>query len=173
MFKIIIAIVALTIVGIVVLLAVDPNQATPLEPLTEVSLASVTIEGEVMRQGSYPYKENYTLGNLINDAGGITTNADELAFFYDLALSKGTTYYIAPKYDVNDVCGDAPIVKVNVNADSATDLATINGISSSIASAIVSYRASNRIDSLEELIEVKGIGSATYNKVRNYVILHV
>ena len=50
---------------------------------------------------------------------------------------------------------------------------TVNGITTSIASSIVSYRTENGIfDTLEELMDVYGIGNATYHKIRGYVILH-
>ena len=50
---------------------------------------------------------------------------------------------------------------------------TINGISASVASSIVSYRQNDGFfETLEELLNVYGIGNATYRKVRDYVILH-
>ena len=145
----------------------DPNYLQNGEYLT------ITIEGEVSRPGTYALDLGSTMGDLIEKAGGVSDNADPLAYFLDAEISEGMTYYIAPKYDVNDICATEPIEKVNVNADSATELQTCEGISSSVASSIVSYRASgNRIDTLEELLDVYGIGNATYNKIRNYVVLH-
>ena len=62
---------------------------------------------------------------------------------------------------------------MNINSDSSETLATINGITSTIANSIVTYREENGLFStIEELQEVYGIGPATYKKVRGYVILH-
>ena len=109
----------------------------------------------------------------INAAAGVNSNADALAYFPEATLKSGTTYYIAGKYDDTDVCSKNEISKVNVNEDDATTLMTVNGITTSIASSIVSYRTENGIfDTLEELMEVYGIGNATYHKIRNYVVLH-
>ncbi len=63
--------------------------------------------------------------------------------------------------------------KVNVNSDDATTLATVSGITTTIANSIVSYRSENgEFSTLEQLLEVYGIGNATYRKIRGYVILH-
>ena len=111
--------------------------------------------------------------DLIEAAGGISRNADELAFYENATLKAGSTYYIASKYDETDICSKTEIAKVNINEDDATTLMTVNGMTTSIASSIVSYRTENGIfDTVEELMEVYGIGNATYRKLRNYVILH-
>ena len=113
------------------------------------------------------------MADLINAGGGTTSNADSLAYYEDATLKNGNTYYIASKFDNTDVCNNSEIAKVNINVDDADKLMTINGITSSIASSIVSYRTSNgSFKTLEQLTEVYGIGNATYRKIRNFVILH-
>jgi competence protein ComEA len=70
------------------------------------------------------------------------------------------------------VCNNTPIVKVNINEDSSEEMIVINGISSTISNSIVTYRQENgSFQTLEELMEVYGIGNATYRKIRNYVTL--
>ena len=114
------------------------------------------------------------MGDLIAAAGGTTTNADDLSFFDEAPLKSGSTYYIAGKYDEADICSKTEISKVNINEDDASTLMSVNGITTSIANSIVSYRSENGIfDTIEELMDVYGIGNATYRKIRNYVILHV
>ena len=62
---------------------------------------------------------------------------------------------------------------MNINQDDAQTLMSVNGITTSIASSIVSYRSENGIfNTVEDLLNVYGIGNATYHKIRNYVILH-
>ena len=111
--------------------------------------------------------------DLISAAGGTSANADDLAYFDEAPLKSGSSYYIACKYDETDICSKNEITKVNINEDDAATLMTVNGITTSIASSIVSYRTENGIfDTVEELMEVYGIGNATYHKIRNYVVLH-
>ena len=113
------------------------------------------------------------MGDLIEAAGGTTANADDLAYFSTVSLKAGSSYYIASKFDETDICSKSEISKVNINEDNAETLMSVNGITTSIASSIISYRTENGIfNTIEDLLNVYGIGNATYHKVRNYVILH-
>ena len=176
MYKIIIGVVIAAAVVIIGFMIIDPKVNTNKTGTTTTEVASgdaYTIEGEVNKPGTYLLTDTVTMKDLIQAAGGETTNADELAFFEDAVLKSGNTYYIASKFDNTDICNDSEIKKVNINADDAETLQTVNGVTSSIASSIVSYRTSNGVfKTLEQLTEVYGICNATYRKIRNYVILH-
>ena len=178
MYKIIIGVVIAAAVMIIGFMIIDPNvhtnqnnQTTYVTGNTDAS--AYTIEGEVNKPGTYMLSENITMADLIRAGGGTTSNADDLAFFEDVTLKSGNTYYIASKFDNTDICNNQEIAKVNINADDADKLTSVNGITSSIASSIVSYRSSNGVfKTIEQLMEVYGIGNATYRKIRNYVVLH-
>ena len=182
MYKIIIGVVIATAVVIIGFLVIDQvfnnqnattNNSTQTVTSSGKSGSTYTIEGEVNKPGSYSISDTVTMADLIQASGGITSNADELAYFSEATLTAGNTYYIASKYDNTDVCNNQPITKVNINADDADTLTSINGITSSIATSIVSYRTSNGVyNTVEQLMEVYGIGNATYRKIRNFVILH-
>lgn len=179
MYKIIIGVVIATAVIIVGFLLIDSKFNNKSANNTTAAQSSgkdanaYTIEGEVNKPGTYSLSGEITMSDLIQASGGTTSNADTLAYFEDASLKAGTTYYIASKFDNNDVCNSSAITKVNINADAADSLTSVNGITSSIASSIVSYRTSNGVfKTVEQLMEVYGIGNATYRKVRNYVILH-
>jgi competence protein ComEA len=62
----------------------------------------------------------------------------------------------------------APVAKVNLNSADAQTLAReLNGIGEAKARAIVEYReAKGSFSTVDELLEVKGIGSATLEKNR-------
>jgi competence protein ComEA len=173
MIKLIIGAIVAVFVVIGGFMMMDPNiQGT--QESTEVQEKNLyTIEGEVAKPGTYSLDENITMLDLITAAGGITSNADELAYFENATLSVGNSYYIASKYDASDVCNNQEIVKVNINSDTVEEMKTINGITNTIAESIVSYRTEKGIIStLEELLDVYGIGNATYKKIRNFITLH-
>ena len=180
MFKILIGVVIAAFVVIVGFLIIDPDlqQTTNGTTVTEVvdgqqSGSKYTIEGEVNKAGTYVLADNITMADLIEAAGGTNKNADELAYFGTAPLTSGSIYYIAGKYDDTDICSKTEVTKVNINEDDVSTLMSVNGITTSIASSIVSYRTENGIfDTIEELMQVYGIGNATYHKIRNYVILH-
>ncbi len=180
MAKIVIGVLVATVVVIVGFMVLDPkinltNTSLVSETIDGKGLGGYTyvIEGEVNKPGSYSLTENITMADLISAAGGVTSNADDLAWFDDATLKAGSTYYIASKYNASDICSSEPITKVNINTDTADTLVTINGITSSIASSIVSYRTgTGQFQTIEQLTEVYGVGNATYRKIRNFVTLH-
>ena len=180
MLKILIGVTIVAFIVIIGFLVIDPdlNPTTSVNSnnITEVSTqngSKYTIEGEVYKAGTYVLSDGITMHDLLEAAGGTTANADDLAFIENAKLKAGTTYYIASKFDENDICSKSEISKVNVNEDDAQTLMSVNGITTSIASSIVSYRSENGIyNTIEDLLNVYGIGNATYHKIRNYVILH-
>lgn len=178
MVKILIGVVVAAFIVIIGFLVIDPdlnqvNNNTSISEVVDASGSKYTIEGEVNKAGTYVLSDSIKMSDLISAAGGIKNTADERAYFEDATLKSGSTYYIAGKYDETDICSKSEIAKVNINADDATTLMTVNGITTSIANSIVSYRTENGIfDTIEELLDVYGIGNATYHKIRSYVILH-
>ena len=179
MVKVLIGVVVAAFIVVIGFLIIDPdlNQVTDNGAVTEVidtnSGNKYTIEGEVNKAGTYVLSDSATMADLIAAAGGTNSNADDLAYFENATLKSGSTYYIAGKYDATDICSKSEVTKVNINEDDATTLMSVNGITTSIASSIVSYRSENGIfNTIEQVMEVYGIGNATYHKIRNYVILH-
>ena len=179
MAKVLIGVVVAAFVVIIGFLLIDPdlNQVTDNGAVTEVIDSKTgnkyTVEGEVNKPGTYVLSDSATMADLIAAAGGVNSTADELAYFETATLKSGSTYYIAGKYDTTDICSKNEVSKVNINEDDATTLMSVNGITTSIASSIVSYRTENGIfNTIEQVMEVYGIGNATYHKIRNYVILH-
>lgn len=65
------------------------------------------------------------------------------------------------------------IVKVNINqADAQTIAATLKGIGLKKAERIVAYRKANKkIQSVDELLAIKGIGEKTLAKIRHQITL--
>lgn len=178
MIKLIIGAVIAAFVVIVGFLIIDPDVKINAAESAEVADDTTTsgkysIEGEINKAGTYSFNSTPTLDDLITAAGGLTSNADERAFYTTYELTAGKTYFIASCYESSDLCGTNEIDKVNINKDDADTLSEVNGISKTVAASIVSYRDENGdFSCLEDLLEVYGIGNATYRKVRNYVILH-
>lgn len=178
MVKIFIGVIIAAFVVIVGFMIIDPDLSTNVagsatELVDSENNAKYSIEGEVYKAGTFTLKDGATMGDLIEAAGGLTAVADERCFFDTVLLTSGTTYYISSRYDATDVCNASEVTKVNINNDDASKLSQINGITTSIANSIVSWRTENsQFTTLEDLLDVYGIGTATYRKIRNYVILH-
>ncbi len=62
--------------------------------------------------------------------------------------------------------------KININTASSEELQTLNGIGETKAAAIIQYRTENGgFNSIEEICRVKGIGDATFNKIRDKITI--
>lgn len=62
--------------------------------------------------------------------------------------------------------------KININTASSEELQTLNGIGETKAAAIIQYRTENGgFNSIEEICRVKGIGDATFNKIRDRITI--
>ena len=177
MAKVFIAVLVAAVAVLIIFQVIDPNVSN-VAGITQTSQVigdgnsiSVTISGEITRNGTYIMEANTTLGELITVAGGVTSNADELAYDTSYLLQDSYSFYIAPKYNNTDVCSLEPIVKVNINKDNEEELQQVNGIGSTIAKAIVDYRSKATYGRIEDLKNVAGIGNATFEKIKNYVRL--
>ena len=186
MVKTLIGVVVVAIAVIVVFMFIDPsinvtntaNQTSVIHDnnsslVLEDGYFTATVEGDVSKPGSYVFSEGSTMGDLIEAAGGVTEYADEKAYFLDAEIKSGQTYFIASKYDTSNVCTLTDLAKVNVNSDSADTLVASKYFTSTVANSIISHRTEKgEFKTLEDLLDVYGIGNATYKKVRNYVTLH-
>lgn len=177
MGKLIIIGALVTLLFMIVFKSIDPNISNGSNN-TQVSYVTkdyitCTISGEVNRPGSYVLNNDATLLDLISNAGGLTSNADELAFSSSIFLEDGKTYYIAKKAITPDTCVIEKIDKINVNTASKEELMKINGIGASTAQAIIDYRNENGdFTCLEDLLKVSGIGNSTFEKIKDYVTLY-
>ena len=60
--------------------------------------------------------------------------------------------------------------KININTAGQEKLETLNGIGSSKAQAIINYRKINgNFKAIEEIMQVKGIGQATFDKIKDEI----
>ena len=69
---------------------------------------------------------------------------------------------------INSSAADGP--KVNINTASVSELTTLPGIGEVKAKAIIEYRVANGgFKSIEEIMEVKGIGEKTFIKIKDMI----
>lgn len=175
MFKIIIIGVLITFLAVFAFTVIDPN-ITPSQQMTTSQTSegffSITVTGQIQKPGTYILEEGATFDQLLIAAGGPSANADANAYIETTRLKKGHSYYIAPLYSEDDICGDTLLKKVNVNEDNKEQLMAVNGFGSAIVTAIINYRdQKGSFTYIEELKEVSGIGNSTFEKVKNYIVL--
>lgn len=172
----------LIIVSIVVLFGclfafqqIDPNISISnpqVQSSEQTNKVSVTIEGEIKIPGIYKMDITETLFDLVEKAGGLTDLADINAISLTLSLDSRNYFYI-PKISQEVECVPQPaFVKININSATSEEIATINYVSISLAEKIVNYRNEHGpFMALEDIMNVSGIGQATYEKIRDYITL--
>lgn len=177
MLKLMIGVVIATVIVIFAFTVINHNMNTNRQGNTSVyvvddNFLSITVTGQVTKPGTYVVRKDETVGDLIMAAGGPTSNADARAYIEETLLVAGVNYYIAPINDLDDYCGEIPLKKVNINFDPKDKLMEINGIGDTLASAIIQYRGEHGdFTYLEEVMKVKGIAKATFEKIKNHIIL--
>ena len=92
---------------------------------------------------------------------------DEVAFLYE--VPEETAELRVPELaEPQEPAGS----RIDLNAATLDELCTLKGIGSVKAQAILDYRDSyGGFVCLEELMEVKGIGESTYNKIKDYLYI--
>lgn len=87
---------------------------------------------------------------------------------------------VCPKIE-NNTCIENPITNIEINSESSgkvslnsaslEELMTLNGIGESKAKLIIEYRNKTPFKSIEEITNIKGIGQATYEKIKDQLSL--
>ncbi|MBW3503944.1 MULTISPECIES: helix-hairpin-helix domain-containing protein [unclassified Pseudomonas] len=99
------------------------------------------------------------------------------SIFLALMVGFSSVIHAAPSVEATEpvvaaqVASDAQVVTINLNtADEATLQRELSGVGAVKAKAIVAYREANGdFTSADELLEVKGIGKAIFEKNRDKV----
>lgn len=150
------------------------NPTTINEPIEAIKYIYVDIKGEVMNPGVYKVEDNTRLFQLISLAGGITGEADSLAFNLSLRLRDEQVVYIPSTEEeypmITEVIENGIDGLININTASLEQLDTLPGIGPATAQNIIDYREENGdFLSIDDLVEVPGIGEATMNEIREFI----
>lgn len=125
-----------------------------LPPDQVISQGEIYVGGEVNNPGYYPLEERDTVNNIIQAAGGISPRAD----------TRRLELYIP------SVTGVEPPQKININQAEAWLLEALPGIGKTRAKAIINYRQQyGPFRHTSELINVEGIGTTIYEKIKPLV----
>jgi len=143
----------------------------------------VHIEGEVKHPGIYSLQQNARLEDLILSAGGLTDTADNTRVNLALAIRDGDYIFIPNiEEEIPNIARNAPInltedqenfytYPLNINEVDQLALESLPGIGPAKAADIIAYRQMlGSFTSLEDLLDVSGIGPATLESLRDYLI---
>lgn len=154
------------------------------EPSEEYKII-VHITGEVKNEGVIKINEGGRISDAIEEAGGLTNNADIERVNLAYELEDGQKIYIPNKNDkekenyITDGVEDIVLPEedlgkgdglININKADAEELQELNGIGETLAESIIAYRENNgKFKSIEDIKNVSGIGESKYEKIKDYI----
>ena len=115
---------------------------------------TIYIDGEVNLPGYYPFTYEDTIETLIQSAGGISANfsPDEVFLRLDVPILEQQTQ------------------KIDINRAEKWLLEALPGIGEILAQRIIDYRADNgKFSNTPELLRIDGIGTAVYERIKEYI----
>lgn len=127
------------------------------------STYEVEIKGAVAEPGIYEVTRSATIADVI-DMAGLLEDGDTSSINLTQSLYPGQVIVIASKEETSSL--------ISINSASLEELDTLPGIGPAIAQRIIDYRDDNNgFKSLEELMEVSGIGEKTYAQLEDLITL--
>ena len=154
---------------------------TSVEIKDEVNNFYVDVKGEVKNPGVYFVSEGMLVIDAINLAGGLTKKACTDDINLSMKLTNEMVIYVNNKNsfttttkvtELNDVkIKEEKQEKytnnglVNINTASKEELMTLNGIGESKANSIIEYRKTNKFNTIEDIMNVSGIGEKFFEQI--------
>lgn len=152
----------------------SPSGASgPASP--EPTILIVDVAGWVRRPGVYEFHEGDRVIDAVEAAGGARRGASLESLNLAMPLVDGTQVLV-PRAAEGGALGPGPpggsaaTGQVNINTATAAELEALPGVGEVIAQRIVDYRTANGpFGTVDELIDVSGIGEVTLEEMRDLV----
>lgn len=144
---------------------------------------TVQITGEIIHPGIYQLPQYSRMESLIEIAGGLTQDADMKRVNLALLLRDSDYIFIpSENQDIPDIARNSPLnslvtsenkftYPIDINKATREEFESLPGIGSAKAADIIEYRQKiGAFTSIEELLDISGIGPATLETLREYLI---
>lgn len=156
---------------------VSPVTGPAVEPSSPGGAAAIVVQaaGAVVHPGVYTLPAGSRVQDLIFAAGGAAAGADPDALALATVLVDGQRVEVPLEGEVVAIDPLAPVAPsgpLDLNRATADQLDELPGVGPSTAAAIVEHRTANGpFSSIEDLLDVRGIGPAKLDAIRDAVTL--
>lgn len=158
---------------------IELTEPTPAPTVTPAPIV-VYVSGAVERPGVYELPAESRVVDVIEAAGGFTTDAAVAAINQAAPVRDGMQVHVAAEGEaasptsIDVVTPEEPSNGsgdlININTAGAPQLEELPGIGPTLAERIIEYReSSGPFSSIDALLEVKGIGDETLQEIRPHV----
>lgn len=151
--------------------AVEAQQGDGIQDDTMVEVVKVDIKGEVQEPGVYTLSSNKRVDDAIKEAGGMKDSADLSSVNLAQKLQDEMVIHVTAIQvgGMRETSSTSETV-ISINTASLSDIESLNGIGPSKAAAIIAYRVENGpFTSVDELVEVPGIGEKTLENIKETI----
>ena len=129
----------------------------------------VDVDGAVVNPGVYKLKKGSRVFEAIKKAGGLSDYADTSSLNQAKFVEDGEKITIPVSNDDMSYSDGSDSKLININTADKSRLTELSGVGDAIADRIIEYRNKTRFSSIEDIKNVKGIGDATFEKIKNQI----
>ena len=137
----------------------------------------VHLTGAVEKEGLFELKEGARLNDLILMAGGLKDDVDMAKINLSMILSDQMRLHLArlgEEVEINSnnfsqSQAQNQSSQVNINQADQEELMTLPGIGEKKAKDIMTYRENKSFDTIEEIMQVSGIGEKSFEKLKDLI----
>lgn len=135
-----------------------------IQNLDKVKTFKVEVKGAVKNPGVYEFESEMIISDLLNEAV-LNEDADLSQINQSSYLYPGMVINVPANKDVEESL-------ISINNATIEELCTLPGIGPAMAERIIEYRKTyNGFNNIEDLLNVKGIGTKKYEKIAPYICL--
>ena len=166
--------------GIIVIIANQPRgEPIQLSPSASPSPAKVYITGAINLPGVYSLSASSRVQELVDLAGGFTTDADKSGVNLAAVVMDGQKIVVpyikseTPSNNIKTPATTQAAFPININTASKEELDALPGIGSLKAEDIVKYREQKGLfNTIDDIQNVPGIGSGIFSKIKDLITVN-
>lgn len=192
--------VSLSLICLISFIYIFNNDSEKVEIESIRRTISVDIKGAVLNPGVKTIEKGSTVSDLIELSGGLLDTADTSTINLSKQLDDEMVVIVYTKDEIKQLSSGnnaikvvekecyCPVIqnngcitedftkveqtnKISLNKATKEELMTLKNIGSTKADAIIEYREKHEFKTIEELMNIKGIGQATFEKIKDNITI--